>query len=261
MYRDFLFLKGVRHFDSMGRIILKDKSIFKTISLIPFRTAFFVLVGVLLYCFTKSSFDELSKWWTVIVSVCNIVTILLLLLICRSKGTTYGKFINYEKGKSKIATVIIAIIVVLVVGMGGMQLAGLLCYGELPHFPIMMIQPIPLWIAILNIFVLPLTTTLAEDGIYIGVLNQSESKTVLVVSMLFYALQHSFIPFVPDWTFVFYRFCSFLPLTIIMCLWYRKHKNPLPFMIGHFVINLATVGQVLMTSAAPEVFDLMKSLS
>ena len=244
---------------------MKNKSMIKTmiesILLIPFRSALFALVGVLLYCVTKSSFEDLSKWWTVIVSACNIVTILLLLLICRSKGTTYGKFINFEKGKSKIKTVIFAIIVVLVVGMGGMQLAGLFCYGELPHFPIMMIQPIPLWIAILNIFVLPLTTTLAEDGIYIGVLNPSESKVVLVLSIVFYALQHSFIPFVPDLTFICYRFLSFLPLTIIMCLWYRKHKNPLPFMVGHFVINLATVGQVLMTSAAPEIFDLMKSLS
>jgi len=236
---------------------LKSKSVF----LLPLRCVLFILAGVLLSFSLSSSPEELSKWWTVIVSFCNIITILLLLFFCRTQGVTYPKFINYEKGKTKIKSVIITIIVVLVVGMGGMQAAGLICYGEIPHFPVMMVQPIPLWIALVNVLILPLTTTLAEDGIYLGVLNQTNSKTVLVLSLFFYAHQHSFIPFLFDFNFILYRFLSFLPLTIIMCLWYRRTKNPLPFMIGHFVINLATVAQIVMTSASPQIFEQMKGLS
>ena len=173
----------------------------------------------------------------------------------------YGKFINYEKGKTKIKSVIIITIIILAVGMGGMQIAGIICYHQIPHFPVMIIQPIPIWIAIANIFILPLTTTLAEDGIYLGVLNQTDSKSILMLSAFFYAFQHSFIPFMLDFNFILYRFLSFLPLTIIMCVWYRKNKNPLPFIVGHFIINLATVSQIVMTSASPEIFEQMKSLS
>ena len=227
------------------------------IFLLPLRSALFILTGLLLYFALNRPPDELSKWWTVIVSACNVFTLLLLFFVFRSTGTTYSKFVNYEKGKTKIKAVVITVIVVLVVGMGGMQIAGLICYGEVPHFPVMMIQPIPLWIALINILLLPLTTTLAEDGIYLGVLNQSDSKFVLLLSVFFYAFQHSFIPFSFDFTFIIYRFLSFLPLTIIMCLWYRKNKNPLPFMIGHFVINLATVAQIVMTSASPDIFEQM----
>ena len=233
----------------------------KAILLIPLRSLLFVLTGFLLSLTLNSSPAELSKWWTVIVSICNIITIILLLIVCRSKGFTYSKFINYEKGKSDIKTILVTVIIVLVVGMGGMQTAGFICYNEIPYFPVMMIQPIPLWIALINIFVLPLTTTVAEDGIYLGVLNQTNSKIVLLLSIFFYAFQHSFIPFLFDFNYILYRFLSFLPLTIIMCLWYRKSKNPLPFMIGHFVINLATVAQIVMVSVSPDIFEQMKALS
>jgi len=236
---------------------MKSKSIF----LLPLRCVLFILTGLLLSFASNSSPEELSKWWTVIVSFCNIITILLLLAFCRSQGVSYPKFVNYEKGKTKIKSVIITVIVVLVVGMGGMQAAGVICYGEIPHFPVMMVQPIPLWIALVNILILPITTTLAEDGIYLGMVNQTDSRTLSIMSAFFYALQHSFIPFIPDFSFILYRFLSFLPLTLIMCLWYRRTKNPLPFMIGHFVINLATVAQIVMTSASPEIFEQMKGLS
>lgn len=234
---------------------MKNKSIFLPSILLPFRSAIFILSGLLLTIILKSSLNDLSRWWTVIVLFCNAATILLLLLVCRQKGISYGKFVNYEKGKTKFGDIFIVTFVMLVVGMGGMQFAGLLVYSEIPHFPIAMMQPLPMWIAIANILVLPLTTALAEDGLYLGVLNQTDSKFVLISSAFFYALQHSFIPLLPDPRFIAYRFLSFLPLTVIMCVWYSKSKNPLPFMVGHFIINLATVVQIVLVSASPGIFD------
>lgn len=234
---------------------------YKSLLLLTLRIILFLSVGLFLPFAFQGQPEELSRWWSVIVSLCNIATIFLLLLLCRSKETTYSRFINFEKGKTTLKSAIITVIVVLSVGIGGIQVAGLICYGEMPHFPIVMIQPIPLWIALLNVLILPLTTTLAEDGIYLGVLNQTDSKVALVSSIFFYAFQHCFIPFLPDFTFILYRFLSFLPLTIIMCLWYRKTRNPLPFMAGHFVINLATVAQIVMTSVSPELYEQMKALS
>jgi len=227
--------------------------------LIALRSIVFLMTSLLLFVALNIPFDNLSKWRTLLVLFCNIVTILVLLFICRAKETTYWNFINFEKGKTKRKTIVIVMFVMLVVGMCGMQLAGLISYGEIPHFPIMMIQPIPLWIAIINIFLLPLTTTVAEDGIYLGAINQNDSKSIVIGSAFFYALQHSFIPFLPDARFILYRFLSFLPIAIIMCFWYRKNKNPLPFMVGHFVLNLATVVQIVIISASPGMLEQMLS--
>ena len=102
---------------------MKRKSLF----LLPLRCVLFILAGLSLSAVLSSPLEELSKWWTAIVSFCNIITIIILLLICRAGKATYGKFINYEKGKTKTKAVILTTLVILVVGMGGMQIAGFVC--------------------------------------------------------------------------------------------------------------------------------------
>lgn len=53
------------------------------------------------------------------------------------------------------------------------------------------------------------------------------------------------------------RKLSFLPLTVILCGHYRKHQNPLPIMVGHAIIDVATVAQILATSAIPGFYEMM----
>ncbi len=52
-----------------------------------------------------------------------------------------------------------------------------------------------------------------------------------------------------------YRFLSFLPLTIILCIIYNKKKNPLPIIIAHTFIDLFTVIWILITSINPDYYD------
>jgi len=59
-------------------------------------------------------------------------------------------------------------LLIVAVGMLGMYLAGYICYGVIPYAAPMMIAPIPLWLAILNVIVLPTSTAFAEDGLYLG---------------------------------------------------------------------------------------------
>lgn len=135
-----------------------------------------------------------------------------------------------------------------------MYLAGWLCYGMFPYFAPMMIAPIPPYLALINIFILPLTTTIAEDGLYLGYgINGFPSKWAAVfVPAFFYALQHSFIPTIFDVKFMTYRFLSFLPLTIWICLQYHKGSSVSYIMTGHWILNIATTLQIAVTSFYPE---------
>lgn len=187
-----------------------------------------------------------SKWWTSVAIVCNLVTIAVLFFYSRKD---YKSLLNYKKGKTNAPKAIITVIITLAVGMGGLYLAGLICYGEFPYLDETLVEPIPLWLAIIVLLFLPATTTLAEDGLYLGYgINAAESDNIVYAfaAAFFYALQHSFIPFLPDGIFMLYRFLSFLPLTTLICLLYRKSKNPLPFMISHFILNVATAVQILI---------------
>ena len=120
-----------------------------------------------------------------------------------------------------------------------------------------MISPLPLWIAIIIFLLLPVTTALAEDGLYLGCgVNQINNKYLkIIVPGFFFALQHSFIPFLLDIRFMGYRFLSFLPLTLLLSYIYSKKKNPVPIMIAHALIDLFTVIWILITSINPEFYN------
>ena len=192
----------------------------------------------------------------------NVLFVLSLVLITRKQGG-YLKLINYEKGKTRPKQVFAMIGIILLVGMAGMYLAGWICYGVIPYAAPMMIAPVPVVLAVINLIVLPVSTALAEDSLYLGCgVRQFENKFAsIIVPAFFFAVQHSFIPTLIDVRYIIYRFISFLPLTVILCMHYHKHKNPLPIMIGHAVIDMATAGQILATSVIPGFYEMMLSQS
>ena len=227
--------------------------------LLPIRCIVFLLVFIVSSQITNRDLSEISNWWSVIATIVNIFTVALLICIAKKNSKTYWELINYQKGKTKVKQVVGITILIVVVGMVGMYLAGFLCYGVIPYAAPMMIAPIPKMLAVLNAFLLPVTTAFAEDGLYLGLgVNGMKNKfCAIIIPAFFFALQHSFIPVLFDAKYIAYRFLSFLPLTIILCWYYYKKRNPLPIMVGHAIIDFATVIQILITSFSPGFYEMM----
>ena len=232
----------------------------KLILLMPLRSLIFILVFITVSAVTGKNLSDISNFWSVAASLINILFVLFLVLITRKQGG-YLELINYAKGKTRPKQVFAMIGIILLVGMAGMYLAGWISYGVIPYAAPMMIAPIPPVLTVINLIVLPVSTALAEDSLYLGCgVRQFENKfAAIIVPAFFFAVQHSFIPTLPDVRYIIYRFISFLPLTIILCMHYHKHKNPLPIMIGHAVIDVATAGQILATSVIPGFYEMMLS--
>lgn len=220
--------------------------------LLPLRTVTFPCIFLLLTLLTGLPLTALSKWWPVIAIALNLVCIALLYVL--SKGS-YSRSINYEKGKTTLGVAAAVTAVTFLVGFGGMYGAGFVVYGSFPYLDKVMAQPLPVPVAVVCALLLPITTTLAEDGIYLGTIHKVDgSLGVTLASAFFYGAQHSFLPLLPNGRFILYRFLCFAPLALVFCLWYRKSRNPLPFMVGHFVINLATVSTLMAAAFFPEFF-------
>ena len=83
---------------------------------------------------------------------------------------------------------------------------------------------------------------------------------ILTILLLIYAMQHCFIPTLLDGRYLLYRFLSFLPLTIILCWYYYVKRNPVPVMVGHAFIDLATAAQTVATSMIPGLYETMCGL-
>lgn len=223
------------------------------------RCFLFVIAFSLCSIIAQRNLTEITHWWSIIASAVNIVTIVVLGFICKRNHITYRELIHYEKNKESILKGIGFIVIMLLIGMGGMYLAGWLCYGVFPYLAPMMIAPIPTYLAVINVFVLPITTTVAEDGLYLGYgVNGFQTKwAAILIPAFFYALQHCFIPTIPDIQFIMYRFLSFLPLTVWICYQYYRKRNPIYIMIGHWILNIATTIQIVMTSFLPETYSVL----
>ncbi len=230
----------------------------KSIWLLPLRSVVFLLFFVLVGAITGLS--DISSWWTVVATAVNVFTIIILVICAEKEGKTFKEKINYEKGKTSVKQVILVSLLIIVVGMGFMYLSAFVIYGTvMPSAAAMMAAPVSKPLAILVFLLLPVTTALAEDGLYLGFgVNGIKNKwCAILIPAFFFALQHCFIPTLFDLKYVLYRFFSFLPLTIILCWHYYKNRNPLPIMIGHALIDLATVIMVLSTSMVPGLYEKM----
>ncbi|MCR4775343.1 MAG: hypothetical protein K5869_03095 [Saccharofermentans sp.] len=122
----------------------------KLILLMPFRSVLFILVFLAAAAVTGKDLSDISNIWSVAASVINILFVLALVLITRKQGG-YLKLINYEKGKTRPKQVFAMTGIILLVGMGGMFLAGWICYGVIPYAAPMMIAPIPAVLAVINL--------------------------------------------------------------------------------------------------------------
>lgn len=224
--------------------------------MLSIRSVFFIAISLLSVMLFHQSLFELSRWWTILCVIVNILTLFVLYLFTRKEGISYLSLIRYEKKKTKKKQIFYGIMIVVFTGLSGMFVAGLVMYQTFPYLAVSLVQPIPIFVIVIVIILLPITTTLAEDGLYLGIgINFSKNRWIAIgLSAFFYAFQHAFIPMILNGTYLMYRFLSFLPLTIILAFWYEKKRNPLPIMIGHFTINLFTVVQILIFSIFPEAY-------
>lgn len=231
--------------------------------LLPLRCIIFLLAFVIGAAVTGKELGGITHWWSIVPTLANVVTILMIVLIAKKTGRTYAQLLNLRKGAQSVKKTVITVIVVCVIGMSGMYLSGLVCYGSvMPCVTLKVVAPIPLVLAIINLILLPATISFAEDGLYLGCgVNSFKNKyAAIFVPAFFYALQHCFIPTMFDAKYMLYRFLSFLPLTIVFCWYYQKKKNPLPLMIGHAILDLATGMTILMTSASSELYEKMGNM-
>lgn len=227
--------------------------------LLPIRCLMFILIFIAGSLIFNKQLSEISNWWSIIASIVNILILAYLHHYTSKKNMRFSQLINYYKGKTSKKAIILFSMIIILLGIGGMYLSGFIFYGQFPYLAPMMIAPIPLWLAVLNVFILPITTAFAEEGLYLGCgVNMIKRKYMAIfIPAFFFALQHSFIPFLTDIKFIWYRFFSFLPLTIIICWYYYKKRDPVPILVGHAVIDFATVIQILITSAFPELYHML----
>ncbi|MBR6336453.1 MAG: hypothetical protein IKR76_01865 [Ruminococcus sp.] len=226
--------------------------------LLPIRSVAFLLIFVIGAAVTGRELKEIGVWWSIAASVVNIATILLIYCLLKKAGVGYFEFMGLKKGGRSVKKTVLLTLLFAAVGMSGMYGAGLICYGSvMPGASLDIVAPIAVPLAVMNMILLPLTVSFAEDWLYLGcgVLQIKNRYAAIIFPAFFYALQHCFIPTLFDAKYMVYRLLSFLPLTVIFCIYLSKKRDPLPIIISHALLDLSTAMMILMTSAVPGLYD------
>lgn len=228
------------------------------------RTVLFIVAGLFtlsLPPFRGMNLMDISVWWPLLCIVVNMITIVFLYVSLKHEGKNFRDLINHTHDKKRTTREILtATPIMLFLGIGGLMGFSWLVYG---YMPLTNTQPLPVWAAIVVVILLPLTIVFSEIPFYLGYcaprIHRATGNEVfsIVYPLFFYALQHSFMPLIFDFRHIISRFLMFIPLLIMIGIWYSRKKDLVPLMAGHGVLDFLTGIQLLMVALFPSIYEMM----
>lgn len=200
-----------------------------------------------------NAWDESARWWMLVVSLANFVSIYLLVRLFTAEGKRFFDLFKFSPTtwkKDLLWFILLSIIAMPLVAAPREPLAQAI-FGDVNIANNLLFRPIPTWAFVLS-FLFPLTIAFAELPTYFGYVMPRLSKQIngwlawLIVSF-FLAAQHMFLPLILDGGYLLWRFGMFLPFALFTGLVVKLRPALLPyFVIVHALLDVTTVLVYLM---------------
>jgi membrane protease YdiL (CAAX protease family) len=203
---------------------------------------FFTLTGA------TDAWNESARWWIFLPIFANPVSILLLVLSFRVEGRRYLDILRISRSivKTDLFWFFVASLIGLPIAAAPMNLLGAAIFGD-PMTPVdMLFRPLPAWALLLGLL-FPLTIGFAEMPTYFGyvmprMFNGKFPWLAYLVSSLFLALQHCFLPLVANRGFILWRGLMYLPFALYGGLIIKLRPSLLPyFAIAHILMDVSAL--------------------
>jgi len=222
------------------------------------RSALFLvfqgLIALILYATgTKSAWDESARYWTLMVTFANIVSLYLLTRVFNAEGKRFWDILRFSREtwkKDLLCFIGLSIIAMPLVGAPREPLAKAI-FGDVTISTNMLFQPLPTWAFVLS-FLFPLTIWFSELPTYFGYVMPRLSKQIngwlaWLIASFFLAAQHMFLPTILNGGYFLWRFGMFLPFALFTGLVLKFRPALLPyFVIVHALLDVTTVLVYLM---------------
>jgi hypothetical protein len=213
-----------------------------------------VIALVLLLLGHANAWDESAGWWLYTVIPTNLVCVYLLVILFKAEGKRYLDLLRFTR--ATVGRDLLWLLGSSVIGVPAMALPltnlAVLIFGNAMEPVNMMFKPLPVWALALGLL-FPLTIAFAELPTYYGyvmprlALQVKNTWVALLIAAFFLALQHSFMPFIPDGRFFLWRFGMFLPFALFAGLVLKLRPGLMPYMvILHGLLDVATLSTYMM---------------
>ena len=189
-----------------------------------------------------------SHWWTVYGTLADVGCLALLWRFTRAEGTTLRGLIgpvHWRRGRDLWIGLGLFLLIFPLMVLGGM-LSNSIVYGTMtadPN-PTGAVHPgIPLWGVVYSRsawwIIWSATEELTYQGYALARLRALFRPWIaLVVVGFWWALQHSFLPFIPDWRYVLWRFVMVVPGIVVMMLAYLRVGRLTPLIVAHWPMDV-----------------------
>ena len=216
---------------------------------------FQALIALILFATgtTISAWDESARWWTLVVSLANVVSIYLLVRLYKDEGKRFLDIFKFSRAtwkKDLLWFILASIIAMPIVAAPNEPLAAAI-FGDAMIATNMLFRPIPTWAFVLS-FIFPVTIAFAELPTYFGYAMPRLSKQIngwlaWLIASFFLAGQHMFLPLILNGGYMLWRFGMFLPFALFTGLVIKLRPALLPyFVIVHALLDISTVLVYLM---------------
>ena len=198
------------------------------------------------------SWNAAAKWWTVYGTLVDVGCLALMGAYTRKEGIRLRDLIGpvrLRRGRDLFLGIGCYLLIFPFFALGFLAAARIV-YGSFqpPSFPgLMDVRVLPLWAVVYSFSVWWLIWSPTEEMTYQGyalprfeVLFRSRWKAIALVGF-WWALQHSFLPFILDWRFVAWRFLAFLPGVVPFTLVYLRLRRLPPLILAHWPMDISAV--------------------
>lgn len=188
-------------------------------------------------------------WMNVLIVVIDVVTLVLVHRLLRAEGRGLTDLLSFRG--ADVGWGLLCGLIVLVAWVPAFLIGNLVAYQGAP--PASSYPPVPLWIGVLSVTIMPVTIGLAEEALYRGYLQPrlagvlGQARAVIAASA-FFAVQHiAFAPFDPR-AMIFGIVRTFLAGLVFagLFLWRRR---VMPLAVGHWLLDLLGLGLPLLLAA------------
>lgn len=190
-----------------------------------------------------------EAYWLLTATLTNLVSIMILWFLFKREGLRYSDLFRFSRGSLKRDFLIFAGLVLLCgpVVFGPNYLLSISLWSD-PAIPFgLMFRPIDRYLAIVLLFVFPVTIVFAELATYFGYIMPAMAGTVrpkwlsVALPVLFLSFQHMTLPFIPDLRFILYRGLVFLPFAALIGIALYRRPSLFPyFAILHGLMDMGT---------------------
>ncbi len=233
----------------------------RTLILLASRTVSFLIfqlaaAGIFFLRGAVNPMDMSVAYWPYSAVFGSVVSYILLISAMRKEKKSVLSFYKFDKKTIGIDILVVAGAFVV---MGPLTFfpniwLGTLLFGDSALTMDMLFRPLPSMIAIAAALVFPLTVGVSEIPVYYGyTLPRLKARTgfvwALILSVTFHALQHSALPFIPDWRFIVWRFGMFLPLAFAMALLVYWRPRLMPYIVICHILMDLSAGYLIYNAA------------